>query len=42
MGTRKAFVIGRKTGRLVTLVVVGAARPPIIGPWVMRAVVSAN
>ncbi len=42
MGGRQAFVFGRKTGRLVTLVVLCAARPPIVGPWVVRAVVSAN
>ncbi|MFO7259688.1 MAG: hypothetical protein DIU52_000935 [bacterium] len=42
MKRRKPFVIGRKTGRLVTLVVLGVARPPILGPWIMRAIVSAN
>jgi hypothetical protein len=42
MGNRRTFVVGRKTGRLVTLVVLCAAQSPIVGPWVVRAVVSAN
>jgi hypothetical protein len=42
-GDRKsAFVVGRSTKRGTMLLFVGLIRSPIVGPWTVRAVVSAN
>jgi hypothetical protein len=38
---KSRFVVGRATGRRL-LVVVALAHSPIIGPWTLQAVVSAN
>ena len=40
---RRAFVVGRKTRKSTTVVVLRVEnRGPIIGPWTLRAVVSTN
>jgi hypothetical protein len=42
MKKSRYFAVGRATGRRRLLVIVGLARSPIIGPWTLCAVVSAN
>jgi hypothetical protein len=39
---KSRFVVGRATRGSRLVVFVGTGRSPIIGPWVLRAVVSAN
>jgi hypothetical protein len=41
---KSAFVVGRSTAGSTTVVVVSIVKTqcPILGPWTMRAVVSAN
>jgi hypothetical protein len=39
---KSRFVVGRATGRRRLVVYVGRFRSPIVGPWVLRAVISAN
>jgi len=41
---KSAFVVGRATGKSTLMLFVGLVRmeSPILGPWTIRAVVSAN
>ncbi|HUF50926.1 MAG TPA: hypothetical protein VMN60_08845 [Longimicrobiales bacterium] len=43
---KRAFVVGRATGRSTLLLFVGVTQPvnysPIVGPWTVCAVVSTN
>jgi|OpeIllAssembly_1097287.scaffolds.fasta_scaffold2792498_2 hypothetical protein len=39
--TRSTFVVGRRTAKAITLLVLQKAEPtPIAGPWTLTAVVS--
>lgn len=39
---RRAFVVGRRTCKSTTVVLVRLTACPIAGPWTLKAVVSAN
>lgn len=39
---RVAFVVGRSDGRSTTVLVLRVQGGPILGPWTLRALVSAN
>ncbi len=39
---KRAFVLGRRNRRATEVVLVARRRPPLTGPWTLRAVVSAN
>jgi hypothetical protein len=39
---RKAFVVGRSDRKSTTLVLLCTAGGPIVGPWTLKAMVSAN
>jgi hypothetical protein len=39
---KSMFVVGRRTGRTTTVVVLRIERGPIDGPWTLRAIVSTN
>jgi hypothetical protein len=40
--TRSRFVVGRRYPRSIVLVVTRAEPTPIVGPWTLTALVSAN
>lgn len=42
MVRRRAFVVGRSDRKSTTLVLLCIAGGPIIGPWTLKAMVSAN
>lgn len=42
MRGKQTFVVGRRTRKSTTLVVVRWAPSPIVGPWTLKALVSAN
>jgi hypothetical protein len=39
---RKVFVVGRRNSQTTTVVVLRIESGPIVGPWTVKAVVSAN
>jgi hypothetical protein len=42
MARKQKFVVGRIVRRSTTLYLLQRAMGPIVGPWVLRAVVSSN
>lgn len=39
---KKTFVVGRSSRHNITVVVLRTTTSPILGPWTLKAVVSAN
>jgi hypothetical protein len=39
---KSTFVVGRRVGRNTVVVFITEASSPIVGPWTVQAVVSAN
>ncbi|HET9982227.1 MAG TPA: hypothetical protein VFQ38_01515 [Longimicrobiales bacterium] len=42
MRGKQTFVVGRRTRKHTTLVVLRCGPSPILGPWTLKALVSAN
>ncbi|HWV56141.1 MAG TPA: hypothetical protein VNZ57_01600 [Longimicrobiales bacterium] len=40
MSSRVGFVVGRRVGGTGTVWLLRAVRPPIRGPWLLRAIIS--
>jgi hypothetical protein len=42
MRGKQTFVVGRRTRKHTTVVVLHGGAAPILGPWTLKALVSAN